>query len=41
MGKRSLWCRDTTFAPAMEEKRRADLLDGWHKAVERSRGWAR
>ncbi len=38
---RALWCRDTTFAPAMEENRRAALLDGWHKAVERSRGWAR
>ena len=31
---------DRRFAPAMEPERRATLLRGWHRAVERSRGWA-
>lgn len=31
---------DRRFAPAMDGKRRAALLRGWHRAVERSRGWA-
>ena len=31
---------DRRFAPAMDPERRATLLRGWHRAVERSRGWA-
>jgi len=38
---RSLWSCDTAFSPAMEPARREDLLSGWHRAVDRSRGWAR
>lgn len=29
------------FTPQMEADRRERLLDGWHEAVQRSRGWAR
>jgi glycerol kinase len=28
------------YEPAMGEDERETLLDGWHRAVERSRGWA-
>jgi glycerol kinase len=35
---RATWQCETTFTPAMDEKRRAELLAGWHKAVERVRG---
>ena len=35
-----LWQTDTVFSPAMEEARRQELLDRWHKAVSRSRGWS-
>jgi len=38
---RDKWRLDTTFTPGMDEKRRAELLAGWHKAVGRSRDWAR
>ena len=31
---------DRRFAPAMDPARREALLRGWHRAVERSRGWA-
>jgi glycerol kinase len=31
---------DRRFEPAMDPGRRADLLRGWHRAVERSRGWS-
>ena len=31
---------DRRFAPTMAEDRRHALLDGWHRAVERSKGWA-
>ncbi len=31
---------DRRFAPAMPAARRAELLRGWHRAVERSKGWA-
>jgi glycerol kinase len=34
------WHLDRRFEPAMTPDRRADLLRGWHRAVERSRGWA-
>lgn len=37
---RSLWNCDVTFASQMEEERREKLLRGWHRAVERSLGWA-
>ena len=32
---------DRRFEPAMSPARRAELLRGWHRAVERSRDWAR
>ena len=28
-----------TYEPQMGEDERATLLDGWHRALERSRGW--
>ena len=31
---------DRRFAPAMDPARREALMRGWHRAVERSRGWA-
>jgi glycerol kinase len=31
---------DRRFAPAMDPARRDALMRGWHRAVERSRGWA-
>ena len=37
----SIWHRDLTFEPKMPEQQRADLLGGWHRAVERSLGWAK
>ena len=37
---RGLWQRDAEFRPAMDPARREALLQGWHRAVERSRGWA-
>ncbi len=30
---------DTVFTPAMEERTRASLLDGWHRAVGRALQW--
>jgi len=35
------WRVDRTFEPSMNEDRRDELLAGWHKAVERSLGWAK
>jgi len=35
-----LWKCDTTFVPQMDGQQRQKLLTGWHRAVERSRGWA-
>ncbi len=35
------WHADDRFEPAMEHARRERLLAGWHRAVERTRGWAR
>ena len=35
-----LWRCDTTFSPAMEAERRRRLLELWHRAVDRCRGWA-
>jgi glycerol kinase len=31
---------DRRFEPSMSADRRADLLKGWRRAVERSKGWA-
>jgi glycerol kinase len=38
---RAMWKCDTAFAPAMGEAKREELLAGWHKAVGRSRDWAK
>ncbi len=35
------WREDARFSPAMDAARRDALLDRWHRAVERSRDWAR
>ena len=35
------WQIDRIFEPVMEESARQSLLGGWHKAVERSLGWAK
>ena len=35
----SNWSLDRRFEPSMGADRRATLLHGWHRAVERSRGW--
>ncbi len=35
------WAIDRTFTPSMEEAEREKLLDGWHKAVKCSFGWAK
>lgn len=37
----SNWQIDKKFEPAMEEVKRAELLDGWHKAVKCTFGWAK
>lgn len=37
---RSLWNCDVSFVSQMEPSKRKALLHGWHKAVERSMGWA-
>ena len=37
---KSLWQKDTVFTPTMEETKRQELLDRWHKAVSRSRNWS-
>ena len=37
---KTLWQRDTVFTPTMEETKRQQLLDKWHKAVSRSRDWS-
>jgi glycerol kinase len=35
----SNWALDRRFEPAMSADRRAALLHGWHRAVDRSRAW--
>jgi glycerol kinase len=35
----SNWALDRRFEPSMPVDRRRSLLHGWHRAVERSRGW--
>ncbi len=37
---RSCWNAERTFLPQMEKEKRAELLRLWHRAVERSLGWA-
>jgi glycerol kinase len=37
----SNWQIDKKFEPVMEEVKRAELLDGWHKAVKCTFGWAK
>lgn len=37
----SNWQIDKKFEPAMEEQKREELLDGWHKAVKCTFGWAK
>ena len=36
-----LWMCDNTFQPAMAAEDRERLLDGWRRAVGRSREWAK
>ena len=38
---RRLWRCDTAFSPAMPLEQRERLLEQWHRAVGRSRDWAR
>ena len=38
---RGLWRKDATYLPKMDPKERDRLLADWHKAVDRSRGWAK
>ena len=35
------WVLDRRFEPSMSEDRRGSMLHDWHRAVERSRAWAR
>ncbi|MFL0247490.1 glycerol kinase GlpK [Candidatus Clostridium stratigraminis] len=35
------WAISRSFAPDMNAARREELLEGWHKAVDRSIGWAK
>lgn len=37
---RNAWTLDRAFTPEMEENERNTLLQGWYKAVERSKNWA-
>jgi glycerol kinase len=37
---REMWREAARYEPKMGEDERASLLDGWHRAVERSRSWA-
>ncbi len=36
-----LWKCEMTFQPNMVREQREHLMSGWHRAVERSRGWAK
>ena len=38
---KGLWMCENTFNPDMEPDRREALLSGWHRAVGRSRDWAK
>lgn len=37
----SLWQIEKCFEPNMQQSERAQLLEKWHEAVERSRGWTK
>jgi glycerol kinase len=37
---KSYWQRYAVFEPEMDQNKREKLILGWHKAVDRSRGWA-
>ena len=37
---RSQWTLDRLYTPEMDEATRTRLQAGWHKAVDRARGWA-
>lgn len=37
---KTLWRCDTFFEPDMDEKKRDELIENWHKAVSRSLNWA-
>ena len=36
-----VWQKDLEFTPRMDEATRLLNLKGWHRAVERSRDWAK
>jgi glycerol kinase len=38
---RSMWREAARYEPAMAEAERAELLADWHRALDRSRAWAR
>ena len=37
----SNWQIDCRFEPDMGDEKRRDLIDGWHKAVDCTMGWAK
>jgi glycerol kinase len=37
---RAMWREAARYEPTMSSDEREALLHGWHRAVERSRGWA-
>ncbi len=37
---RDMWREAARYEPTMSTDERQELLDGWHRAVSRSRGWA-
>jgi glycerol kinase len=38
---RTMWREAARYEPSMSEERRDELLAGWGRALERSRGWAK
>ena len=36
----AIWQKDLVFTPGMDDATRKVCMDGWHRAVERSLGWA-
>ena len=38
---RQMWREAARYEPSMREGEREELLAGWHRALERSGGWAR
>jgi len=37
---RSMWREAARYEPSMSEDERESLVDGWHRAVDRAKGWA-